>query len=109
VALRSNEFKLKSGINRVLPTGYPPIYSVFSLSSLPLRAEEVTVFCFWLLFARSSLARIKSKTACQFITNYNELPGRRLFAKFRNAWRGRSQRQLVLELLENQTALPVKV
>jgi hypothetical protein len=36
----SSEFKLKSGINRVLPPGYPPIYAVLSLSSLPLRAEE---------------------------------------------------------------------
>jgi hypothetical protein len=39
-ALRSCEFKLKSGINRILPTGCPPIYSALSLSSPPLRAER---------------------------------------------------------------------
>jgi hypothetical protein len=58
VALRSREFKLKSGIN-VAPTGYP-IYSVLSLSSPLLRAERVTVFCFrFISLARSSLTKIK--------------------------------------------------
>jgi hypothetical protein len=43
------------------PYGLPPIYSVLSLSSPPLRAERVTVFCFRLF--RSLVPRSqKSKT-----------------------------------------------
>ena len=41
-ALRSSEFKLKSGIN-VAPTGYP-IYSVLSLSSLPRSTLKVSLY-----------------------------------------------------------------
>ena len=34
VPLRSNEFKLKSGINRILPTGYPHLFR-FKLELAP--------------------------------------------------------------------------
>ena len=60
LTLRSIKFKLKSGINRG-PLRATPIYSVLSLSSPPLRAERVTIFCFRLF--RSLVPRSqKSKT-----------------------------------------------
>jgi hypothetical protein len=82
IALRSSEFKLKSGINRIplAPAnvgtscaflmaarnagyGLPPNYSVLTLNSLPLRALRGG--CILLLItARSSLAlKSKMKTA----------------------------------------------
>ena len=54
------------------PYGLPPVYSVLSLSSPPLRAERVTVFCFRLF--RSLVPRSqKSKTKIGWKTYPNFL------------------------------------
>ena len=52
------------------PYGLPPIYSVLNLSSLPLRAGEVTAICFRPLLARSELSRIKNKTVPRYATHF---------------------------------------
>jgi hypothetical protein len=60
VALRSSEFKLKSGINSALRA--TPIYSVLSLSSLPAPRSRGSCVLL-LIIARSFLAlKIKTKT-----------------------------------------------
>jgi hypothetical protein len=62
LALRSAKFKLKSGINQEPSYGLPPVYSVLSLSSPPLRAEKRDcILLSTISLARSSLTKIKNQ------------------------------------------------
>jgi hypothetical protein len=58
-----SEFKLKSGINRA-PYGLAHLFR-FELELASAPHWMVTVFCFWLLLARSSLSKSKQKKNMQ--------------------------------------------
>jgi hypothetical protein len=80
-AFGSTEFKLKSGRNG---TGYPPIYSVLSLSSPPLRAEKRDCILLSIIsLARSSLRKIKNKKGLETCRNVLKISCVAYFASIR--------------------------